>query len=173
MEHDDAVYREFRARYGPLLERLNDVEWTRREARSRMLTVHPEMDHELLDRALAEMSWRSELRREDPLGGVVISCSLLLAVNDLFDLGEDPEYAVTLLERAIFQEMSAFMNLHGISDEAAAHILSRLAASNRFLPSIRAPPSPRRSTGGSCGTSRSICGSCPRRRTAAGRSRMR
>ncbi|MCT2242669.1 TY-Chap domain-containing protein [Rothia kristinae] len=133
MEHDDAVYREFRARYGPLLERLNDVEWTRREARSRMLTVHPEMDHELLDRALAEMSWRSELRREDPLGGVVISCSLLLAVNDLFDLGEDPEYAVTLLERAIFQEMSAFMNLHGISDEAAAHILSRLAASNRFL----------------------------------------
>lgn len=65
MEHDDAVYREFRARYGPLLERLNDVEWTRREARSRMLTVHPEMDHHLLDRALAEMSWRSELGADE------------------------------------------------------------------------------------------------------------
>lgn len=128
-----AEYRAFLAAHGELLQQLVELDWTRREARVRMIAVYPGIDHALLDQALSDLGWASERRSEDPISRVVVASSMWLAVNELFDLGEDPVYAVTLLDDMIFQDMSAFMDLHGIGEERAASILRRLAASMKYL----------------------------------------
>lgn len=129
----DAVYEDFCERYDSLFTGLARMRWTVSEATQRVIVLYPNIDREILSRALNSGRWVFEGRREQTLSNVLMASAIWYAIAVTYDFDPDSEYAATGLDPTIIQDLPRMLETFAVPADTIATILGRIGAALRYM----------------------------------------
>lgn len=132
-EATDAAFIEFCERYDSLLSGMVSMGWTLSETAQRAIVLNPEIDRELLTRALASGRWVFEGNKDQIHSNVLMASALWYAVAMTYDFEPDHDYAAIGLDPAIIQDLPRMLESFSVPAETIADIVGRIGGALKYM----------------------------------------
>lgn len=126
-------FEEFCQVHGPLLAGMADMGWTASEAIHRALVLYPDLDRDLLERAVHSSHWVFEGRTVQTHSNIFLASALWYAVAAAYELTPDYDYAAIGLDPTIVQDLPRMLETFGVGAQEIAKIIALIGAALKYI----------------------------------------